>query len=279
MTKMSGQSAVPQIVINGETVIGFNEKLLREKLGLNITPTPSQTPTPTSSSIPSSNWTYWGPATFGKDYSATPGAMINFTDMKRGTDQEGTPIMYLRPVVVGLPENEIYFLWSKKLGQSLPIKLSLFEMSITSGGYVVPKGSTSPVSVIFDSFARGEAQIIALMNADQSIIAYGKVVMYPIQANQGNSRIWVELMSLSGNVFTIYGVGFEPNEELTVTSNSEGEKIESKFKVDEGGRFMNVLLPAVVGKESGQVTYTVAGKSGTLQVSFEWGPPAILPGP
>jgi hypothetical protein len=106
------------------------------------------------------------------------------------------------------------------------------------------------------------------MTDDKSIIAYGKVILYPIQDNQGGRRIWVELISTKGDSFVIYGEGFEPNEELTSTSNSEGEVIEYENKADSNGRFTTVLLPSVVGKESGTVTYTVSGKAGTLSVSF-----------
>jgi hypothetical protein len=199
--------------------------------------------------------------------------------MKQTTSPQGKPGMNLRPVAVGLSPNKVYYLWSKKLGQNSPTQLSPLEMNITSEGSIVPKGSTTPISLTFDSFAKGEARIIALMTEDKSIISYGKVVMYPIQAKQGNSRIWAELMSSSGELFAIYGEGFEPNEELNATSNSEGEVIKTTFKVDGNGRFTNALLPAVKGKQSGLVIYTVVGKAGNLTLSFEWGPPALQTGP
>jgi hypothetical protein len=205
--------------------------------------------------------------------------MVGFTDMKPATSPEGKPGMNLRPVAVGLPEDKVYFLWKKSLGQSSPTQLSPLEMSVTSDGSIIPKGSTTPISISFHSLAKGEAVVIALMTEDKSIIAYGKVIPYPIQARQGNSRIWVELMASTGGLFSVYGDGFEPNEELEITSNSAGEVAKFKLKVDGNGRFTNLLLPAVVGKESGVVTYTVVGKTGTLTVSFEWGPPALLPGP
>ena len=205
--------------------------------------------------------------------------MIYFRDKKPVTCPEGKPGINIRPVAVGLPEDKVYYLWSKGLGQSSPAKLSPHEMSITSDGSIIPKGSTSPMSITFCSFAKGEARVIVLMTEDKSIIAYGKVMSYPIQAKHGNSRIWVELMTTTGDLFAIYGEGFEPNEELEITSDSEGEVAKYKSEADGNGRFINMLLPAVVGKESGVVTYTVVAKVGTLTVSFEWGPPALHPGP
>jgi hypothetical protein len=242
-------------------------------------PKPTSPPTPPTSPPSLSTWTWWGPATFGKDYPATPGTRVNFTDMKQATSPEGKLAINMRPVGVGLPEDKLYYLWSKSLGQSSPAQLSPLEMSITSGGLVVPKGSTTPISLTLHSFAKGEARVIALMTEDKSIIAYGKVILYPIEAKHDNSRIWVELMASTGDLFAVYGDGFEANEELEVTSNSAGEVVKSKSKADGNGRFTNVLLPAVVGKQSGLVTYTVVGKVGTLIVSFEWGPPALRPGP
>ncbi len=117
------------------------------------------------------------------------------------------------------------------------------------------------------------------MTADESIIAYGKMILYPIEAKQGSSRIWVELGASTGDLFVIYGEGFEPNEELEATSTSDGEVLKGKNKADGKGQLITVLLPAVVGKQSGLVTYTIVGKAGTLTVSFEWGSPALRSGP
>jgi hypothetical protein len=243
------------------------------------TQTPSATTTPPTSAPSVSTWTWWGPATFGKDYPATPGTMVTFADMKQTTTPEGKPAINLRPVAVGLPEDKVYYLWKKSLGQSSPTQLSPHEMSVTSDGSIIPKGSMTPISISFHSLAKGEAIVIALMTEDKSVVAYGKVIPYPIIANQGNSRIWVELMASTGEFFTVYGAGFEPNEELEITSNSAGEVAKFKSKTDANGRFTNLLLPAVVSKESGLVTYTVVAKAVTLTVSFEWGPPALRLGP
>jgi hypothetical protein len=255
------------------------------------TPTPPQTmtsapPTPplltittTTDNTSVSTWTEWGTASFGKEYPATPGTKLNFVKVGTGTSPDGKPTTIYLPIAVGLPNDKSYYLWYKALRQNSPAQLSPLEMSIGEKGYVIPSGKINPMSISCYSFSKGEARVFALMTADKSIIAYGKVILYPIQAQQSKSRIWVELLSTTGTLFAVYGDGFQPNEELQVTSNSTGEIAKFKIIVDVDGKFTNMLLPAVVGKQSGSVTYTVVGIAGTLIVSFDWGPPALLPGP
>jgi hypothetical protein len=248
------------------------------------TPSPTPTPapltiTPTTDNTSVSNWTEWGTASFGKEYPATPGTKLNFVKAGTGTSPDGKPTVIYVPVAAGLPKDNSYYLWYKALRQSSPAQLSPLEISIGDKGYLIQSGKSTPLSISCYSFSKGEARVFALMTEDKSIIAYGKVILYPIQAQQSNSRIWVELMATTGTLFTVYGDGFEPNEELEVTSNSSGEVAKFKIIADVNGRFTNILLPAVVGQQSGSVTYTVIGKAGTLTVSFDWGPPALLPGP
>jgi hypothetical protein len=240
-------------------------------------PTPIITPTANNSSV--SAWTEWGPAGFGKDYPATPGIKLSFVKAGTGTSPDGNPTVIYAPVATGLPKDKSYYFWYKALRQNSPAQLSPLEMNVNDKGYVIPAGQSSPISISCYSFSKGEARVFALMTTDKSIIAYGKVTLYPIQAQQSNIRIWVELLSSTGTIFAVYGDGFGPKEELEETSNSEGEVIKYKIITDENGRFTNMLLPAITGKQSGFVIYTVAGKTGTLTVSFDWGPPALLPGP
>jgi hypothetical protein len=150
-------------------------------------------------------------------------------------------------------------------------------MIIGDGGYLVPQGKSKPMSLLLHSFARGEAQVYALMTADKSIIAYGKIIPYPIEARQGARRIWVELLNETS--FEIYGEGFEPGEELEITSSSDSQVMKSTKTVEADGRFIEFLLPELRGQECGQTTYTVVGPAGTLSVLFEWGPPALRAGP
>jgi hypothetical protein len=61
MYRLSGSTAVPQININGEMVIGFNEPLLRAKLGItSVTSTPTTTNTQTISMASYNFMTYLG---------------------------------------------------------------------------------------------------------------------------------------------------------------------------------------------------------------------------
>lgn len=244
---------------------------------LTISPTPSTTPEPeTTATSTDAHWTEWGLAKFGKDYPATYGTKITYVKAGESTSKDGYPAIRFEFLASNLPQDRIYYLWYLGLGDETPQKFP-YEMKIGDGGYVM--AGSSRLSLSLHSFAKGEAQTVALMTLDKSIIAYGKIILYPIEAKIGNCRIWVELASPKGDMFIIYGEGFEAHEEIETTSASNGELIKSKTEVDNEGKFMTILLPAIVGQQSGTVTYTVIGKMGTLAVSFEWGTPALSSGP
>ena len=226
-------------------------------------PTPAPTPPPIPRVIPS--WGEWGYPIWGPEYTtATPGMfLIPYKDS-------------LLPI--GFPEDKgkVYYLWQKKLDKAEPIR-SPIELIID--GALVTHAEGKVVSVVPVDFARGEAFQVALISDDQTVMVFYKDIPYPIENKQGDYRIWVELASPEGDAFIIWGEGFEPDEEIDTTSTSDGEVTKSKTKVDSDGRFMMMMLPAVVGKEDGLATFSAIGKSGEVKVSYRWGPPALRSGP
>lgn len=223
-----------------------------------------QAPIPTSI-----HWGEWGFPTWGPEYKAT-------TDKTRMIFKDDALIVLGPP----LPKDEIYYVCQKKLDNSEPIH-SPMEMTVKYKpgtediGVVVTSKEEKVIRIKTGSFARGEALQCALMNDDKTVMVFAKEMPYPIENKQGKYRIWVELASPEGNTFIIWGEGFEPDEEISTTSSSNGEVIKSKVKVNNKGQFMTILFPSVVGKTDGLATFGAVGKSGEVEVSYQWGPPAL----
>ena len=117
---------------------------------------------------------------------------------------------------------------------------------------------------------------MALVDNQNRILTFTKTIPFPIAAKgEGRCHLWVELGSLSGTLFAIYGEGFEPGEEINFVVRSENEETNGRRKLRENGKFATILFPAVIGKQSGLATYTATGQRCNLKVEFEWGPPAL----
>ena len=238
--------------------------------------TPTQTPPPAAAKGGfSTNWGKWGFPLFPPEFKATPGLSLFFHQTKKDVFQYGL-------VAVGLPADKTYRLWQKKLDASQPTRFPP-ELGIKivsdNTGYVISRADGNVFLIATATFLKGEALQIALTSEDKTIVAFAKTIPNPIESIRGPYRTWVELGSAGGDGFIIWGEGFEPNEEIAATSISEGEIRRSKVQADSEGRFMTLMFPAVVGKQSGLATYNVVGKSGEVKVSYQWGPPALRLGP
>ena len=123
--------------------------------------------------------------------------------------------------------------------------------------------------------AKGEPASFAIVSTDRSVKAFAKFVPFPIEAEHGNCRISLELISPDGEMFGVSGEGFEPNEEVTTVSRSNGEVLQSKKKTSSDGSLPPVvLLPAAISQEH-KSSYTVVGRLCSVTVDYEWGPPAL----
>jgi hypothetical protein len=240
-----------------------------------LTPTPSPTPTPTPSPTPtpeptvSTDW--WWVFGWGDEYKATLGTRINL--VKR--DEiiiEGTPYPVITYTLeaIGLPQDEVYYMWIKMLVDDEPIQ-SDTEISINDEGYAVNAADGKEMLIVAAAFIKGDPLEVALMNADKTIIAFGKIIPHPIESEQGTYHIWVELASRWEDIFIVWGERFEPDEEVNITSTSGGEVLETTATVNSNGQLGPVILvPDVVGHKSGTAILTVVGKTGEVTVSFEW---------
>lgn len=117
----------------------------------------------------------------------------------------------------------------------------------------------------------------ALFDKESGQVAVAKVIPFPLVAEgTGGCRLSVELWSQNGTVFQIIAEGFVGNEELTFTSQSDGEMLQHRIKFPSSGPLSTEYMPEVVGKSSGEVSITFAGRGCTVSRKLNWGQAALV---
>jgi hypothetical protein len=106
----------------------------------------------------------------------------------------------------------------------------------------------------------GEPSDFVLMSRNGKKAAACHLNPKPIESVIGTKKITAELVSADGSVYLVKGTGFEPIEEISLHSMSEGELLESTFKADDNGSFEMLMAPMVVGKRSGTARETFTTK-------------------
>jgi hypothetical protein len=74
-----------------------------------------------------------------------------------------------------------------------------------------------------------------------------------------------------GELTFVQGTGFAPNAELSIDSESFGEKHHDKGTAQADGSYFSALLPYVAGQKSGKTTIEVKSKTCDPKLTFEWG--------
>jgi hypothetical protein len=119
--------------------------------------------------------------------------------------------------------------------------------------------------------AKGEPARFVLHTKDEKVLISGTVVPAPIESVDGNCKLTAMLAVPEGEAILISADGFPPNEQITVHSDSAGEKMDKVKMADSNGHSEYVELPSVVGKDAGSVRETLTAKSCSVSVEIPWG--------
>ena len=213
-------------------------------------------------------WKNWG-------LTNTVGTHLRLNEVERQKSDAGIKIIY-NLEASGFPKGKMYAIWWKRLGQQ-PVIISK-GYYVNDTGEIVYEKNLLLRDVKFQSYKNvpGEPVEFALISDDQTVSAYAKAIPFPIEAKEGSHRLWVELASPGGEFFDIECEGFEPGEKVQTISKSEDEIIQNTDTISAKGTLSVIMLPAVIGKQSGTATFTVIGKSCNLSVHYKWGPAAVI---
>lgn len=195
------------------------------------------------------------------------GARLIFQEKSRDASPSGDFIKYVLRTD-GLPESKSYSLIGKWMnGKTGPVPE---ELHIDKAGRVMRKDGDELELVLGGTFP-GEFIRFALVSADGAAKAFGEITPVPIEAvGKGGCRLLVKPMSIKGEVFSIIGAGFKPDEKIKAVATSSGEKMNSPIE-NKGGNLKLVLFPAVVGRTGGNASLTASDSSCSVTVHYAWG--------
>jgi len=113
---------------------------------------------------------------------------------------------------------------------------------------------------------------LSLVSNDETHLkGFVQVIPFPNSIIDKNCSLQSILGTPKGELTYVQGAGFEPNEELTMGSESHGEKVHAVSKAEPDGSYFAVALPNVQGKTSGTTTWSVKGKNCNPTLTFSWG--------
>jgi hypothetical protein len=119
---------------------------------------------------------------------------------------------------------------------------------------------------------KAEPKRLSLVSDDEAHLkGFVQVVLFPNSATDKGCKLESILGTPKGEVTYIQGSGFEPNEDLTMDSESFGEKNHGIGKAEADGSYFATLMPNVLGKTSGDTVIKVKGKNWRPELTISWG--------
>jgi len=241
-------------------------------------PTSTETPTKTYTPLPTATIENTPTNTPTEIPTETPAPespyTVLFVESDRGMISGKMTVTYAM-IVTGFEPNEKFFMEFYKY---MPGDLGGERREFYTEGFLLVKSVESGEAFTpgLQGFAPGEPFRVSLMNADGDELASARIVPMPLEVRgQDECVLSIIIGNSTGEIFHIEGAGFEPNEEIEFTSVSEGETIPSTVLIESDGTFENILLPAVVGKDSGNASVAAKGMNCDLYLEYAWGAAAF----
>lgn len=210
-------------------------------------------------------------------------------------------VVTYRLELAGFPVGKPLELWSKHLLQEAKQgTVVIDEQGVARWESIEPAGAfpawttagliARGVRAITDTSPRGKEVLLAhgkyyiaegrewaVFDKETGRVAIAKAIPFPLVAEgAGGCRLSVELMSPDGKFFEITAEGFQANEELSFTSQSDGEVIRKEVRYPSSEPLRMGYLPGVVGKSSGEANITFAGAKCTVSSKVNWGQAALV---
>jgi len=203
---------------------------------------------------------------FGKKMNS-PGADLSLKEIDRSRTSDRTLVKYFL-FATGLPTDLTYTLSQVQINGQI---IKLFEgVTVDSEGMARCTPRKAPVELVFYA-GKAEPKRLSLVSNDSHYKAFISTIPFPSSVTDKACKLESVIGMTKEEVTYIQGSGFEPNEELTVDSESYGEKNHGVNKAEADGSYFGVALPPVLGKSSGTTRWSVKGKNCNPVLNFSWG--------
>lgn len=204
----------------------------------------------------------------------TPGATLDLEEMSRA----GNEIAY-RLRGSGLPSGKRYTLIQWPVTGD-PVE-AMRGITFNETGIAICAGSpgtcgtpdvpNDPIRFVLHP-ALGEPFRIALAAENEPTVrALLKVVPVPNEGRDKGCRVQAVLLRPQAQIVILESSGFAAGAELTLESESAGERVTGKGKADAAGAYSSMLLPYVKGRSGGTTRVRLRSSACAPSVAFRWG--------
>lgn len=205
-----------------------------------------------------------------KTANATPGATLQHKEIERRDDIGEVKYKFFAQGVPSDKDYEFWMRWIDGTAGKTSVTIRLKE-SGELVGYI--KDKEANLIITLHDIRESEPVYYALVSRDTAIRAFDTIIPFPVQARSAEGcQLELKLITPDGMNFSIIAKGFEPNEEVTTRSTSNGEVIEGLAQASSSdGVFIAIINPGVVGKRGGTAAYTAVGRSCQVTLNYRWG--------
>lgn len=213
---------------------------------------------------------------FGKGMNS-PGVELSLKEIGRSQAADRTLVKY-GLCATGLPDKSTYTLFQVQLNGSIiknleGVTLGADGRAICAGrkGTCQGNGPNDPIDLIVFA-GKAEPKRFALISEDEAHLkGFVATVPFPNSTADKGCRLESIIGTPNGELTFVQGSGFQANEELTIDSESYGEKHHDVTKAAADGSYFSAVMPYVLGKKSGNTVWEVKGHNCDPKFTFGWG--------
>jgi len=204
----------------------------------------------------------------------TSGVELTLEEMQRSPSRRGTQIAY-RIVSKGFPRDKTYKLQISSSSSPTPATWVTSIQVSDTGSLTVGRVQNQPVepsklTIKIEDYNKGEFFMIEVVSEDGTVYARERVHPFPIEARDGECRVFAELVTKDRKSFGITGIGFGPSTDIRINSSEDdGRDTNSSTQhVSSDGSFES----AVAHRRAGGVgTFVAAGATCEVTLQYEFG--------
>jgi len=210
----------------------------------------------------------WGPQ------GSTPNTSLVVKESARSGQ-----VIKFRLIADGLPKGGVYTLLQWPVTQKGPSEV-LRGVTLDASGLAICAGAANtcgsadkpndPIDVNLRPIP-GEPVRLGLVSADGATRVLVKFVPIPLRGEDRGCSVDATLLTPGAELVLIEGSGFPSNGEVTMDSDSAGERRSAKGKADADGRYMTALLPYKEGVPGGLLKVNLKAPKCTPSVNVPWG--------
>ena len=128
----------------------------------------------------------------------------------------------------------------------------------------------SKFTVMIDNYNKGEFFMIEVVSEDGSVYARDRVHPFPIEARDGDCRVFAELVTKDRKNLGITGIGFGSSTDIRTTS-SEDDGSDTKNSTERVSSDGSFLLVVTHRRHGGVGTFVATGATCEVTLRYEFG--------